>query len=266
MNRQRRLETVVGERTRVRRHRHVNIVAVRRLARQSIGQRIDISDDRVRAAHKRPVVQPPLALRVLENGFRVESADEVDIARARFRVGVGLIFCDDVVDGPVLDFAQAGDDAAGAVFALVAVDEERVAGGVHYDEEGFAEGVPGGFHLAVFVWRDVDSVAGDVLAADPVAVSFGWLRVDQAARRRSALICIELMKADLQHIANAKQLEKVQVAILRVSAPVQLALLHGAVVGWRNQRSESEGTYRYAQGWCSGARLRRRRWSRLGLG
>ncbi len=266
MNRQRRLETVVGERTRVRRHRHVNIVAVRRLASQCIGKRIDISDNRVRAAHERPVLQPPLALGVLENGFGVESADEVDIARARFRVGVGLIFCDDVVDGPVLDFAQAGDDAAGAVFALVAVDEERVAGGVHYDEEGFAEGVPGGFHFAVFVWRDVDSVAGDVLPADPEAVRVGRLRLDQAARRRSALICIKLTKADLQHIANAKQLEKVQVAILRVSAPVQLALLHGAVVGWRNQRSESEGTYRYAQGWCCGARLRRRRWSRLGLG
>ena len=160
---------------------------------QRLGQSVNIRDRGIHALHEKAALQVlplfprmrieiTLSFGVVENNIRIKRLDELHIPLSNFRAGVHAILGQHSVEGPALDFAETGDDAARSMPALIAVQVERVIGRVEDEQEGFAERVPGRVDVAVLVGRNVDAHAGDGRAAEPGGIVLRGLGCDEGSR------------------------------------------------------------------------------------
>ena len=106
-------------------------------------------------------------------GRGVETADERFIQGAVLGLRVPLILADGGVVSPARDLAEAGGHAAGAVFALVAVDQEGVVSLVQHQFDDRGHGLRGSEDVGVFVGEDRDVVVGDAVLGHEGRVG-GW--------------------------------------------------------------------------------------------
>ena len=133
----------------------------------------------------------PNLLRILIERLRLERLDELDVTWAGLWGGVGGVLRDGFGGREALHLAHAGDDTAGAVLALVAVDVDRMIGAVHDDEQSRADGIQARALLVLTVLRllirsDEDAVMRDLELADEGFVALRNLAIDQSALIGSA--------------------------------------------------------------------------------
>ena len=98
-----------------------------------------------------------------QHARNVEIIDEGFIEGTVLGCAVFAVFGDDGGGGPVVEKAVAGDDAAGAVLALVAVDQDGMGCGVAEDIEGVCDVLEGDPDGVGFVGGDGDLEMLDVV-------------------------------------------------------------------------------------------------------
>ena len=111
--------------------------------------------------------------RIVAHPLRVVGFDEADIASARLGESISLIFIDGVRIVVSLDFAQAANDAASAVLASVAVDQERIVMAIEDDPKDFVNQIRIRADVTVLVCGDGELEVPDLVLDDEILIGFG---------------------------------------------------------------------------------------------
>lgn len=121
-----------------------------------------------------------VALDICIDHLWVKGFDVLNVARSLLGVRVGLILCQNLVDGSSLIFAETCNHTSSAVLALIAVNVHRLVDRVTREYDRVANGLD--VHLSAFLIRSYAEVVALDTVHDHELVEFlAWFGVDQGA-------------------------------------------------------------------------------------
>lgn len=114
----------------------------------------------------------------------IKVLDQLNIALSWLGVGVGVVLLQNFVHWPLLNLADAGNDTAGAVTALIAVDVHRVVLRIQREQNRVTESIEVGLDLSLLVGLDVKNDTLDTAGGHEVVVGLARCCLDDQCAGR----------------------------------------------------------------------------------